>query len=447
MTLAPQRLSTAGAGAVRSVKPTRLDLARGDSRVIVAMGPVRVPTVSGLTADLLRLGWISAGNRLGIIRVPGSRTWQYDPNHLLHAVLDWHTAFPDTVGLTIQEKLALLHSSEPTPVGLRIYIADDYLITDIPHGVFDGVMVVQLWLYLTRYQPDSTPAWAGAPEVTPHMARSLARHIRSDPRLLLALARATFSKRRAPSTPDARSPKAEDERPPASPQASTRCTRSARLRPADLTALRQWRDSNTPGVSVAVLMMTVLTRAMREVGVELAPHVHVVVDGRRYDPAMRNYLGNAAVGLNLPFSESYSPKSLQDELTAALTSGRPLAAMLAISFGQWMSTRRRNTHSQEIDEPTTAQSATVLSFSHLLGLDDMPDGAWIGGFDAHVFSALTEPADPRGIALLMPMMRDRYDLSASFDTRYHSIDTVDAALRLATEHAVPILDAKGTESG
>ncbi|MET9202546.1 hypothetical protein [Gordonia sp. NPDC003585] len=440
-------MSTTGADAVRSVKPTRLDLARGDSRVIVAMGPVRVPTVSSLTADLLRLGWISAGNRLGIIRVPGSRTWHYDPNLLLHAVLDWHTAFPDTVDLTIQEKLALLHSSEPTPLGLRIYIADDYLITDIPHGVFDGVMVVQLWLYLTRYQPDSTPTWAGAPEVTPHIAQSLARHIRSDPRLLIALARATFSRRHAPSTPDAHSRKVDDEKSPTSPEASTWCTRSAQLRSTNLTALRRWRDSNTPGVSVAVLLMTVLTRAMREVGVELAPHVHVVVDGRRYDPAIRNCLGNAAVGLNLPFSEPYSPRLLQDELADALTSGRPLAAMLAISFGQWMSTRRRKARSEATDEPVTAQSATVLSFSHLLGLDDMPDGAWLGGFDAHVFSALTEPADPRGIALLMPMMRDRYDLSASFDTRYHSIDRVDAALRLATEHAVSLLDAKGTESG
>lgn len=446
MTRTRTRISPSASSAVRRVTPTRLDLARGESRVIVAMGPVATPPVTDLSSELVRMAWISGGNRLGIVRTAAGCEWSLDPNRLAQAVRDWSVDFPGTDHLPIQEKLALLHASLSTPSGLRVYIAGDYFITDIPHAVFDGVMVVQLWLYLTSWKRDVTPQWAQAPEIEPHLVTALMRYVATHPRALVGLTRATV--RRPPSAPPLGELRPVDESPPVTgdPDESRWCTRSARLSADRLTEIGRWRDVYAPHCSGAVILMAVLTRAMRAAEIPLAPHIHVVVDGRRYDTRLRNYLGNAAVGINLPFSQPYSPDALQTELSAAIASGRPLAAMLASSFGQWMSLRRRRARASPAG-PMTPDVGTVLSFSHLLGLDTMPDGHWIGGFDAHVFGALTEPVDERGIAILMPKMRDHYDLSASFNLRHHSTESVDTALRMATDDPVTLLESGHADHG
>lgn len=412
---------------VRSVRPTRLDRARGNSRVIVAMGPLPVASTSELSARLVALARVSVGNRLGIVRAGDGRDWYHDPHHLVDAVRDWSSEFPGTEHLSVPDKLAHLRAATVTPVGLRIYLSGAHLITDIPHAVFDGVMVVRLWLYLSVGQTDSVPLWATTPESRPRPARTLLRYLATHPRAVVPLARA--GRRRVDATMVVQA-RAQDPIPRLR-------TRSARLSAARLIELHGWRDVHAPECSMAVILMTVLTRATCAAGVDLAPYVHVVVDGRRYDAALRDHLGNAAVGLNLTFGAPYRPSALQSELSGAIASGRPLAAMLAISVGEWISARRRRIAT--VPDSISA-GPSVLSFSHLLGLDDMPDGQWLGGFDEHDFAALTEPVGPRGVAFLMPRMRDHYDLSASFDARHHDAAVIDDALRLATEDPLRLLD-------
>ncbi|MDL9936078.1 hypothetical protein QSJ18_04940 [Gordonia sp. ABSL1-1] len=412
-------------------RPTWLDLARGDSRVVIGMGPCRVPAGPDLAADLFRLARISTGNRLAVRRVPHVRHWRVDPDRLIDAVTDFAVAFPGSDHLSLREKVTLLHNSTPTPDGLRIYTTGDQLITDIPHAVFDGVMIVQLWLYLTRWRPGMTPAWAQAPLLRPHLAWALTRHLALDPRRLAAIARTGRPAGSAAGTP------APIPSTTASPVAQL-ATRSATLDPAGLAGLRNWRTESAPDTTMAVILMTVLTRALTEAGVQLAPRVHVVVDGRRYDRRLGAHLGNAAVGLNLEFARAAPPQDLQRELGRAVAAGRPLAAMLAISFGQFMS-RHRTQEPSAVASAVTESDGAVASFSHLLGLDTMPDGDWLGGFDRHELIGITEPMGQDGIAFLMLKMRDRYDLSASFRPGEHDAGAIEAALDRATRHPVELL--------
>ncbi|MEE3851401.1 hypothetical protein VZC37_13730 [Gordonia sp. LSe1-13] len=422
------------------VRPTLLDRAAGDARVVVGMGPLTLPSRHEIADEFVRLATVSAGNRLGVHRdqSPGGRRWRHDPQLLGESVRSWSDDFPGTEHLDLADKLILLRRTTPTPDGLRVYVAGDHLITDLPHAVFGGGLVVRLWVYLSQCASRPTPDWAATPAQPPHLLRALGRHVVGRPRSvgeLFAEGRhkvpAVAGGAEAPSGPTS------DMRSTALPSTVTGYLDGARR-----AELQKWRDANTPGCSMAVLLMCVLTRGFAAAGVDLAPTVHVVVDAGRYDRSLARYLGNAAVGLNLPFSGPYDPAALQRELSSAMASGRPLAAMLAISAGELAaSTRRRLGRPDEQHVEPVAESSATLSFSHLLGLDAMPDGHWVGGFDAHRFAAVSDPVGARGIALLTPKMRDRYDISASFDARYHEPETIRRALHLATADPVAILDS------
>ncbi|MGV9713274.1 hypothetical protein ACWDTI_21715 [Gordonia sp. NPDC003424] len=408
--------------------PTLVDRAAGESRVVVSLGPLATLDRDALADELVRLASISPRNRLGLWRNRASRAapWIYDPERLAPEVSDWATSFPGTDHLDIRDKLTLVRRSTVTPDGLRVYVTGDYLITDLSHGVFGGGMVVRLWLYLSVCLSRPTPAWTAAPDHRPRLGWMLLRHLAARPRAIGELAAA--GRRRTSESAVSRSVGAP------SSGASLPATVSGYLDPNRLAALQAWRDEHAVGCSVAVLLMAVLTRAFDIVGITLSPAVHVVVDTSRYDPRLAGYLGNVAVGLNLPFTAPYDPRSLDQELRRAMDSGRPLAAMLAISAGE-LATRRRT----RIVSPEPESMSTTLSFSHLMGLDAMPDGNWIGGFDAHRFIAFSDPVGARGIAVLTPKMRDRYDIAASFDERFHDAATVQRALDLATADPVALL--------
>ncbi|MFW0795263.1 DNA-binding protein [Gordonia sp. CPCC 205515] len=411
------------------VSPTLLDRAAGDARVVVSLGPLSVLDRDDLAAELVRLAAISPGSRLAIRRNPWTAhgPWDWDPARLAGDVRAWAECFPGTEHLPIHEKVTLVRRTTPTPDGLRVYVAGDHVITDLSHGVFGGVMVVKLWLYLSVCLSRPTPDWSVTPQHRPRTGWLLLRHLVSHPGAVGELAAA--GRHRVPTVSAVRTV--------AGPARPT--TVSGYLNPAGVAALQEWRAEHAPDCSVAVLLMTALTRAFDHVGIALSPVVHVVVDASRYDPRLPRYLGNLAVGLNLPFAAPYDPGALQSELGRAMSSGRPLAAMLAISIGELFALRRPG----RVAPPAEPATAT-LSFSHLLGLDDMPDGNWIGGFDAHQFVAVSDPVGARGIALLTPKMRDRYDISASFDERFHDVTTIQHALDLATTDPVSLLTPRTT---
>ncbi|MFW0786024.1 hypothetical protein AAFP35_16040 [Gordonia sp. CPCC 206044] len=433
---------------VQAVTPTLFDAAAGASRVIVSMGPLTLPTTPQLTAELVRLAGLSRGNRLGLRRVPRAR-WRWDPDGLVDEVLEWSECFPGTENLDIAEKLTLLRRTTPTPQGLRVYVAGEHLITDVSHAVVGGVMVVRLWLYLSVCSSHPTPRWTSTTPQRPHLVWMLLRHLALRPQSVVMLAAA--GRRRPVAAPCERPSRPSNSEPIASarprvseptsvtngPPQPMPTTLSAQIDADRRAALQAWRDAHASSCSMAVVLITVLTRAFHTVGIPLAPCVHVVVDASRYDRRLSGYLGNMAVGLNLPFAPPHDPRALQHELAGAMSSGRPLAAMLAISLGELMARRRQADGADGVELQSTGLS--TLSFSHLLGLDDMPDGHWIGGFDAHQFTAVSDPVDERGIALLTPKMRDRYDISASFDERFHDPETVRHALDLAASNPVALL--------
>ncbi|MXP20081.1 hypothetical protein GIY30_01690 [Gordonia sp. HNM0687] len=418
------------------VKPTLLDRAAGDARVIVGMGPLQLPSRDELAADVVRLAALSTGNRLGLRRGPASdrRRWRYEPDRLDESVRCWSEDFPGTDHLDLVDKLILLRRRTPTPDGVRLYLAGDHLITDLSHAVFGGGLVVRLWVYLSQCASRPTPDWAMAPAERPHLLWALTRHLLRRPRSVPELIAEAHNKIPAATGSDIAAAAGPPEP----------STVTAYLGVGELAALQEWRRANAPGCSVAVLLMAALTRAFVAAGFDLDPVAHVVVDVGRYDRSLAEHLGNVAVGLNLPFAAPHDPAALQHELSSAMTSGRPLAAMLAISAGEWAAEMRRRLGGPDGrgDEPVAIGAGTTLSFSHLLGLDAMPDGGWLGGFDAHEFAAISDPVGSRGIALLTPKMRDRHDISASFDARYHHPDAVARALELATGDPVAILDAR-----
>ncbi|MGV9825935.1 hypothetical protein [Gordonia sp. NPDC003429] len=363
--------------------------------------------------------------------------WIYEPENLRESVIDWTEAFPGHEDLSLEDKVALVRASTPPPHSLRVYMAGDDLITDFPHAVFDGVLMVHLWLHLVgateeneAIHIDGMPSWTHTPYTRPAVIRTTAKYLMGDLRRLAALLsdtkRMRSGSRAQPTSEFAGS--------------GSLVSRTTYLTGATRAELRAWCGSRPARISSAVALMAAITRALLHVGLDLAPVVHVVVDGRRYDERTAAHLGNFAVGLNLPFEAPHSPEQLAAELGRANFSGRPLAAMTAISWGQAVSQLKRAVGIA--NAPSSPRPAkAIVSFSHLVGLGIMPEGRWIGGFENHRITISSEPVGLGGIAVLTPQMGDGYDITATFDPACHKPEVVQAALDMVAAGPVALLES------
>lgn len=284
--------------------------------VTVLCGPFVMPPLDELREAVAALA----------ARYPSSRlTWRIDPtkrywlnDRSIESVVverEWD----DVVSVSGRiDELASDESLEP-PLTLVRY--PNHLGLKMAHAVGDGrqFLTVMAAALHTAYSGELVQ-WPVKPAGRFPLATAVLRTFGKRPGVI----RQTFADRSAHQVPAG--PQGEGK--PWTPSRRSHQTVVARDKVDELFA---WGSEFAPGASKFALQMTVVLRALHQVGLDISPNVGVVVDLRRY-LGWRFIDGNfiAAVPMNLNWK--MSPAEVSAYIKATNTSGRPLASQILTSL-------------------------------------------------------------------------------------------------------------------
>lgn len=214
--------------------------------------------------------------------------------------------------------------------------------------------------------------------------------------------------------------------------------RYARVDPATLERLRQWRDAEAPGVSVAAMFLAAVSAALTRAGVGPPPEgLVVLVDARRYLPPGVVVDGNFCWGQYLRPADQTDPRAVQEALLGDLATGRPLA-MLILRHASLL-LRRRDRH-----RPATTVAAGVrpeLTVSNSGRLDVYDRLPWSGGLPTRSSMTLATPAGPAAITVSVEEMAGMLHATAVFHRSTFDPDAVGRAIDLIGADLVGLLSA------
>ncbi|SEC16513.1 hypothetical protein [Rhodococcus koreensis] len=388
------------------------DLMRSGSRMITAIGPVRLPSIGEIRDTLTVLA--HAGGRhtpIGLVPTTESRRWEHRPQDFLGNVQQLGPCTREDV----PRLLTGLARAGASVYPLNVAVAGDFLLLDISHGLGDGRLALSLVRAVAGGRSGTpVPEWARTRDSALPLARALTRAFASSPARVAQLLESR------PST-------AHDSCPvEVVPWGRAPTAVVASAVSGTIAELRRWRDRDLPGASVSSLLFAAVARAMRSRGLKIEDRVDVLFDCRRYLPDGATVNGNFAAGVRFALSDPGDAAEMSAAIAQATASGRPLAS-LALSIAKFRRRVRAGTaHTAASHVAATPRARLVYS--------DMGEAALLADLDwtdepgRRIVTALSEPADPASIVFTSVRRGPELDVSASLHDNVFDPELVRDAL-------------------
>ena len=388
------------------------DLMRSGSRMITAIGPVRLPGIGEIRDTLTVLAHAGGHHTpIGLVPTTESRRWEHRPQDFLGNVRQFGPCTREEVPRLLTRLARAGASAHP----LNVAVAGDFLLLDISHGLGDGRLALALVRAVAGGRTGTpVPEWARTRDSALPLARALTRAFATSPARV-----AQLLEPRPPITLDAGPVETVPWR--RSPTAVVESAVSGTT-----AELRRWRDRELPGASVSSLLFTAVARAMRSRGLTVDDKVDVLFDCRRYLPDGATVNGNFAAGVRLALSDPGDAAEMSAAIAQATASGRPLAS-LAFSVAKFRRRMRAGTaHAETAHVAATPRARLVYS--------DMGEAALLADLDwtdepgRRIVTALSEPADPASIVFTSVRRGRELDVSASLHDNVFDPELVRDAL-------------------
>lgn len=178
---------------------------------------------------------------------------------------------------------------------------------------------------------------------------------------------------------------------------------------AQVSALTKWRNQNCRGVSITAVLTSAVYRALVEHGVPMdGDGFYSLFDLRRYLPAeQQGMVGNLAKSVYLS-ADLTDPAAIAAAMDAVIDSARPVPGLVAGAAV----TRIRPPQHDDVQTP----GPISMSFSSMPTLPGLADLPWLRDTGRR-YVGYGYPVGVRGISIFAIRLRDRMELTASFDGR------------------------------
>lgn len=388
-----------------------LDRERADSYIVSAVGPMVMPSVEVIRNRLVALAVRGPHTRVGLRPSTSALWWSYEPADLLDCVEAIEPVSLSTLD-DVMSRIAQNHGHK----GIRVYVAGDFLLIAVSHGLCDARLLVLLQNALLSAGP---PGWADGPPARAMLSSSLVRWFGTKPQRIAELMQLPRAK-----TPDRTAFYDVGDLPPL--QLTLRWTEI----PPEARSLMQFRRAAfAPRATEAAMWFSTIARALKYSQIETSDRVVVLVDARRYRPRANPYFANFAVGLEFEFADPYDPELLSGQVQAALRAGRPLAAM---TLGALKSLRSARADSKRIAVP----SRPVVSFSDIGRAVDECSLPW--RTDERAYIATTEGVGYNGISFILVEVGKSVLVQCSFNAVVHPPEQIESMLAVLTERSAEL---------
>ena len=404
---------------------TGTDLLFSGSRFLGVITPVHTPDIDSVRARMDAIAALGPQTRIALTPDRSRRRWLYDPS----SASDIVQHLPAEIeALDPVRMLETIRSGRGERRPFILYLGRHTIAADVHHGLGDSGLIK--YLAATVFADMSTD------EALSYLP---ARPLRAP---TLQALRRTFGNRPARTARAVRAMVAFGDDldaaayPPsngriASPGSSEPIYASGicEIDPEASRELKRWRDLVAPGARSAAIWALLTHRAGAIAGLQFATGTRIAVDGRRYLPPGQLYLGNFALGLQLPISPSDHPKAVSDNLEGIVATGAPLMAMGLFGAAAWTAPRLWQARCQRTPRIDDTSRPIDLVFSDV---GQWPEAAipWVSG-EQRCFAGYLDPDSARGMTIMS---------SASGGFRCLSISyRADAIDRAAVDRMIELL--------
>ncbi|NVN50162.1 hypothetical protein [Mycolicibacterium hippocampi] len=405
-----------------TVRVATLDVQHSNRRSAVIVGPVRLPAIEDLTRRFAALAAVGPMARVGLQPSTSSTRWRYAPESVHQAVTE--TVLPD--GADPTTLLATLRQGPPG--GIRVLTAGDYLAIDFSHGLGEiPLLHTIIDVLFGCADPADRSLWAPFHRPVSPLLVAGVRALGLGPHRLLPLWR---QRRRdvdaAPAT----------QAPDTVAIIASPATRIARISGAELAETRAQRDSALPGVSLFAIHTHALYEAFLDAGFDVAPTVTLPFDVRRYLPRGYDTLASFTAGLDFELDRQAGPGLLQAQMTAANSTARPVANLIAGTVKTRLALR--SGRSAEWTVPDRPQLRILHS-----GIGTVPrSGQWpfTDPAEARLLVA-SDPTGPCGVTVTTSTVLGAVWLTAHFHDSLFDADRIGRALNSVAERTRSLIGA------
>lgn len=403
------------------------------SRVLLAAGPIDVPSADELTAAIVRMSRLDPQRRL-LRRIDDRGRWIVPADDDIETAAAEVVVEADLSG-DMDDVLARVAARFEPGTSYRVLVGSDRIIVMFDHATSDALVnsnVIGALVAVAR--GDDVPSlFRGGDAAFPLVRAALATF--SSPSRVKALLRG----RGAPLEEQARE-QAEDGElvapVSAGPAPRLECV-SVVIGREQFRAIRAWGRKR--GASFVATEAVLYHRALTRAGVPLAAGVEIPVDLRRYLKEGSGAKGNFIAGQRC--SAIGGVERIDAELEAVLASGRPLAIA---AYGALLASIARLRPGAR---PRVAASALrparpallVSSIGHTRRYDSLP---WTAPLGSRRAPLCMDVLGPEWISCGSLLIGGEAHVTASFDARFHDRAAVAAAMRLLAGDCVAILDGE-----
>jgi hypothetical protein len=352
MTVPALRAATPAEGGRRTLPISAVDRLAAGAHVLGVMGPLVLPPRAALVAALHRVVSLGPGARLGLVAAD-RRDWAWTPEtqrELCERMVSEIPPLGDD--LAPDEVLEHLVGMIDDALPLQVIVSGERLLMIYDHQVVDARFTSRLPAALLDLATGGEmPAWLAEEGVRRPLWRALAATYLRHPARVPALLRAR--RVQVPVVPAAVAAVPEREQVAWAPSTAVAWGRGDR---ESFTALRRWLRAQPHAVAFSSAVIVALRAAFVQQGVRLAADSELVWDVRQYLPAGVDTTGNFVTGV--PVTGVDDLHAVDQSIHETVTSGRPLAALLAGAVKERLRPADRRTPSTA---PAHARGHLVVS--------------------------------------------------------------------------------------
>lgn len=192
-----------------------------------------------------------------------------------------------------------------------------------------------------------------------------------------------------------------------------------------------WGKRHAPAASRFALQVTLILRAMRRVGLDIAADTRVIVDLRRY-LGWRYVDGNFVAGVPMALHAGMSAEELSTTIRTTMMSGRPLANQLATLLHQ------RGSLTVPPVDSFDRNGLPQVAFTNMGRSPEIECLPFTTG-PRPVYAGSVPPAGPHGITVLLGENPQVMSMNATFHDNVVDAELVRAALKEAAAHPIELL--------
>jgi hypothetical protein len=412
--------STAARGRRQMSAIKGLDLRWRRHSMALAIGPLKVPTVHDLRALFAGLMENEPGSPLVCTIGGGGTRWMAVPPqkraaHLERMVLAGDDLPYDDVAGYIERYRPPLDCDLP----LTVVVGPESIVVYSPHVLGDGNTFSRMALMIANADAAGLAELrirASFREALTVLTSESKAHWRDWARRVI-----DRRSRVATTSCDAKVLEPAASAVPV-PSAANPRSAEAVLTNSQLSAIIKWRNQNCRGVNMTAVLASMIYRSLVEQGVPMdGTGLNTLVDMRRYLPADRQSIpGNLSQSVYLEADLS-DPAQIAATLDAAIASARPVPGLVTGAVKARIRPPRRDEPAVDSPGPITMSLSSMPALPGLAGLP------WVTETGRR-YVGYAYPAGMRGISIYVVRLRDRMELTASFDGRAIEPAVVRSAL-------------------